>query len=89
MHYLFCLSYIPVHSKLLAYHVIPGRITSKQLTSGQVKTLEGSSAKITVDSAANAITLNNARVTQPDIPASNDQVILPPNFAASLNATPK
>ncbi|MEH2169785.1 MAG: fasciclin domain-containing protein [Nostoc sp.] len=80
--------------KVLSYHVIPGGITSQQLTSGEVKTVEGSPVKITVDRASNSITVNNAKVTQPDIPASNgivhvvDQVLLPPNFPASLNTTP-
>ncbi|MEH2042338.1 fasciclin domain-containing protein [Nostoc sp.] len=80
--------------KLLSYHVIPGGITSQQLTSGEVKTVEGSPVKITVDRASNSITVNNAKVTQPDIPASNgivhvvDQVLVPPNFPASLNTTP-
>lgn len=80
--------------KLLTYHVVPGRITSKQLKSGQVKTVEGTPVKITVNPANNTITVNDARVTQPDISASNgivhvvDKVILPPNFPASLNATP-
>lgn len=80
--------------KLLSYHVIPGGITSQQLTSGEVKTVEGSPVKITVDRATNSITVNNAKVSQPDIPASNgivhvvDQVLLPPNFSASLNTTP-
>lgn len=80
--------------RLLAYHVIPGGITSQQLTSGQVKTIEGSPVQITVDPASNSITVNNAKVTQPDIPASNgivhivDQVLLPPNFPPSLKTTP-
>lgn len=80
--------------KLLSYHVIPGGITSQQLTSGEVKTAEGSPVKITVDRTSNSITVNNAKVTQPDIPASNgivhvvDRVLLPPNFPTSLNTTP-
>ncbi|MBW4453153.1 MAG: fasciclin domain-containing protein [Nostoc indistinguendum CM1-VF10] len=79
---------------LLAYHTIPGGITSQQLTSGQVKTVEGSPVQITVDRASNSITVNNVKVTQPDIPASNgivhivDQVLLPPNFPTNLNNTP-
>ncbi|MEH1811238.1 fasciclin domain-containing protein [Nostoc sp.] len=80
--------------KLLSYHVISGGITSQQLTSGEVKTVEGSPLKITVDRASNSVTVNNAKVTQPDIPASNgivhvvDHVLVPPNFPASLNTTP-
>ncbi|MCC5643429.1 fasciclin domain-containing protein [Nostoc sp. CHAB 5824] len=80
--------------RLLSYHVIPGGITSQQLTSGQIKTVEGSPVQITVDRANNSITANNAKVTQPNIPASNgiihivDQVLLPPNFPPSLKTTP-
>ncbi|MDB9373985.1 fasciclin domain-containing protein [Nodularia sphaerocarpa] len=73
-------------AKLIAYHVVPGQVTSSQLTSGEVKTVEGSPVKIDVDDATRGITVNDAKVTQADIPASNgivhviDQVILPPDF---------
>ncbi|WP_414551664.1 fasciclin domain-containing protein [Anabaena sp. CCY 0017] len=73
-------------AKLIAYHVIPGQVTSTQLTSGEVKTIEGSPVTIDVDDATQGVTVNNATVTQADIPASNgvvhviDQVILPPDF---------
>ncbi|RUR72228.1 fasciclin domain-containing protein [Chlorogloeopsis fritschii PCC 9212] len=72
--------------RLLAYHVVPGQVTSSQFTSGDVKTVEGSPVKVKVDSAKNALTVNSARVTQADIPAKNgvihvvDKVILPPKF---------
>ena len=77
--------------KLLAYHVVPGQVTSSQLTSGQVKTIEGTPVTVKVDNTSKTITVNGAKVTQADIPASNgivhivDKVILPPNFPASLN----
>ncbi len=72
--------------KLLGYHVVPGQVTSSQLTSGKVKTVEGTPVTIKVDSASNTVTVNDAKVVQGDIPASNgivhvvDKVILPPNF---------
>lgn len=72
--------------KLLGYHVVPGQVTSSQLTSGQVKTVEGTPVTIKVDSASNSVTVNGAKVVQADIPASNgivhvvDKVILPANF---------
>ncbi|BAZ10315.1 beta-Ig-H3/fasciclin [Calothrix sp. NIES-4071] len=72
--------------KLLGYHVVPGRVTSSQLKSGNVKTLEGQSVKVAVNTGASGITVNGAKVVQADIPASNgivhvvDKVILPPNF---------
>ncbi len=80
--------------KLLAYHVVPGQITSSQITSGQVKTVEGTPITIKVEDTGKTITVNGAKVTQADIPANNgivhivDQVILPPNFPASFNTTP-
>ncbi|WP_427160820.1 fasciclin domain-containing protein [Aliinostoc sp. HNIBRCY26] len=80
--------------KLLAYHVIPGRFTSQQLQSGQLKTLEGKPVNIKVDPSNQTITVNDAKVTQADIPASNgivhvvDKVILPPDFSNSLNTAP-
>lgn len=80
--------------KVLAYHVLPGRFTASQLQSGQVKTVEGSPITIKVDSPSQAVTVNSAKVTQADIPASNgvvhvvDKVILPPNFPPSVNTTP-
>ncbi len=79
--------------KLIAYHVVPGQITSSQLTSGEVKTVEGNPVTVKAD-APGAITVNDAKVTQADIPASNgvvhvvDRVILPPNFPATVNTSP-
>jgi uncharacterized surface protein with fasciclin (FAS1) repeats len=70
--------------KLLSYHVVPGRITSSQLKSGNVKTVEGNNIAVSV--SGSGVTVNKAKVVQADIPASNgivhvvDKVILPPNF---------
>lgn len=69
--------------KLLGYHVVPGRVTSRQLKSGNVNTVEGQSLKVSVNTG---VTVNGAKVVQADIPASNgivhvvDKVLLPPNF---------
>lgn len=71
--------------KFLGYHVIPGQVTSSQLTSGRVKTVEGTAVTLKVDSITNTVTVNDAKVIQADIPASNgvihviNKVILPPN----------
>lgn len=76
--------------KLLSYHVVPGKISSTELKSGDVKTVEGTPVTVKVDSASSEITVNNAKVIQPNIPASNgvihvvDKVILPPDIQASL-----
>lgn len=67
--------------QLLSYHVVPGRITSSQLKSGNVKTVAGSNVAVSV--SASGVTVNKAKVVQADIPASNgvvhvvDKVILP------------
>jgi uncharacterized surface protein with fasciclin (FAS1) repeats len=70
--------------KLLAYHVIPGAVTSSQLKSGEVPTAEGSSINVKVDNTNNAVTINDAKVIGSDVKASNgiihavDKVIMPP-----------
>lgn len=70
-------------ARILSYHVVPGAITSTQLKSGSVKTVEGKTVNINV--SPERVTVNDAKVTQPDIPASNgvihvvDRIILPPD----------
>jgi uncharacterized surface protein with fasciclin (FAS1) repeats len=71
--------------KILTYHVVPGKVTSSDLKSGEVKTVEGGGVNVKVDSAT-GVTVNDAKVVQPDIQASNgvihviDKVILPPDL---------
>ncbi len=71
--------------KLLTYHVVPGKVLSSDLKSGEVKSLEGGAINVKVDPAS-GVTVNDARVTQADITASNgvihaiDNVILPPDL---------
>ncbi|MBD2677261.1 MULTISPECIES: fasciclin domain-containing protein [Nostoc] len=71
--------------KLLTYHVVPGKVLSRDLKSGEVKSLEGGVINVKVD-GANGVTVNDAKVTQADITASNgvihaiDNVILPPDL---------
>jgi uncharacterized surface protein with fasciclin (FAS1) repeats len=70
--------------KILSYHVVPGSITSDDLSSGDVATVEGSPVTVTVGEGM--VMVNEASVIQPDIPASNgvihaiDRVILPPDL---------
>lgn len=82
----------PALVELLGYHVIPGKVTSTQLKAGAVKTVEGTPVTVKIDSTSNTVTINNAKVTQADIPAKNgvihvvDKVILPPDIQATLNS---
>ena len=68
---------------ILLYHVVPGNVTADQVTklNGQsVKTLQGSSVKV---KTSHGVRVDNAKVTQTDIKASNgvihviDTVLMP------------
>lgn len=81
--------------QLLSYHVVPGQVTSSQLSSGEVATAEGEPVKIKVDSASSDINVNDAKVIQADIPVKNgvvhvvDRVILPAEMKSKLDAGEK
>ncbi|MGD2139487.1 MAG: fasciclin domain-containing protein [Burkholderiales bacterium] len=67
-------------TKVLTYHVVPGKIMAADVTPGQVTTVEGQALTITT---ANGVMVNNANVIKTDIVASNgvihviDAVVLP------------
>jgi uncharacterized surface protein with fasciclin (FAS1) repeats len=67
--------------KVLTYHVVPGAVTSKQLKSGSVATVEGSN--VTVKIKGKKVMINNANVILADVKASNgvihaiDTVLMP------------
>jgi uncharacterized surface protein with fasciclin (FAS1) repeats len=67
-------------AKILTYHVVAGKVTSKMIKSGEVKTVEGSSVKVVVDKG---VSVNDAKVVAADVEASNgvihviDKVLLP------------
>ena len=78
---------------ILSYHVIPGRVLAKNVKSGRVKTLNGSSFEIRVDEVG--VTVNKARVVATDVMASNgvihvvDAVIMPPSSSSSRGSQAK
>ena len=66
---------------MLTYHVVPGRITSAQITSdSEQKTVEGSVLKLVVNGG---VVVNDANVIQADVEAENgvihviDRVLIP------------
>ncbi|MDZ4874917.1 MAG: hypothetical protein CLLPBCKN_004313 [Chroococcidiopsis cubana SAG 39.79] len=71
--------------KILTYHVVPGNVTSSDLKSGEVKTVEGGAVNVQAD-PSKGVSVNDASVVQPDIKASNgvihaiDKVMLPPDL---------
>jgi uncharacterized surface protein with fasciclin (FAS1) repeats len=68
--------------KILTYHVLPGEVTSDQVTAGDVATVEGQSVTISTDGG---VKVNDANVIATDVEASNgvihviDAVIVPPD----------
>ncbi len=67
-------------STVLTYHVVPGKVMSKDVKAGMVKTVEGSSLTV---STMGGVKVDNANVTAVDIVADNgvihviDTVVLP------------
>lgn len=67
---------------LLSYHVLPGRMTAAEAANGKAKTVEGS--EVALAKAGSFLTVEDAVVTQADLPASNgvvhviDRVLMPP-----------
>ena len=80
-----------VLAKILTYHVVSGVTLAKNITAGDVATVEGDSITLSVD----PVKANDATIITADIPASNgvihaiDTVLLPPGVdLASLVAAP-
>ncbi len=67
-------------TKVLTYHVVPGKIMAKDVKAGMVKTVQGS--EITL-ATTGGVTVNGAKVVAADVAASNgvihaiDTVIMP------------
>ena len=66
---------------ILTYHVLPGKVAAKNVKSGRVKTVNGSTVELRV--YRGAVTVDKAKVLKTDIMASNgvihviDSVIIP------------
>jgi len=71
----------PALARVLTYHVVPGRVSSAQIThDGEQKTVEGGVLTIAVNGG---VTVNDATVIQADVEAGNgvihviDRVLIP------------
>ena len=68
-------------TKVLTYHVVPGKVMAADVKPGAVKSVEGSN--LTVSMMGNKVRLDKATVTQTDIAADNgvihviDTVVMP------------
>jgi uncharacterized surface protein with fasciclin (FAS1) repeats len=73
--------------RLLSYHVVPGQLTANQLRTGELNTAEGKPVNVQINSDGSQVRVNNAQVTQANIPASNgvihavNQVLIPPDVS--------
>lgn len=72
--------------RILAYHVIEGKVTSSDIEMGQVTTAEGNPIDVQINGEAEnmQVSVNEAKVVEADLEASNgvihviDKVMLPP-----------
>ena len=67
---------------VLTYHVVPGRLTSAEVKTGNVKTVQG--ANVALSKAGTFVTVEDAVVQTADVPVTNgvvhviDRVLIPP-----------
>lgn len=72
--------------KIVRYHVIPGVISESDLLSGELKTLDGTTVKVSPSSSATQLILNDATAKELPVLAKNgvivriDRVLLPPGL---------
>ncbi|MDJ0723923.1 MAG: fasciclin domain-containing protein [Prochloraceae cyanobacterium] len=70
--------------QILTYHVVSGKVTSKDIRSGDVDTVEGSPVMVKAKRGGRKVKVNNAMVIKADVMASNgvihviDKVLIPP-----------
>jgi uncharacterized surface protein with fasciclin (FAS1) repeats len=67
---------------VLSYHVLPGKVTAAEVKNGNAKTVQG--ANVALAKSGSYVTVEDAMVTQADVPATNgvvhiiDRVLMPP-----------
>lgn len=67
---------------VLTYHVLPGKVTAAEVKNGNAKTVQG--ANVALGKSGTYVTVEEAMVTQADVPATNgvvhiiDRVLIPP-----------
>jgi transforming growth factor-beta-induced protein len=79
-------------TKILTYHVVPGKVLAADIKPGDVATVEGGTVKLATDGG---VTVNDAKVIGADVPSSNgvihviDKVLVPSGVdVAALLAGP-
>lgn len=68
-------------ANILSYHVVPGKLMAKDITSGDSKTVQGT--MLTIAKSDDGVTVGGAKVTKTDMESSNgvvhsiDTVVMP------------
>ena len=76
-----------VLQRVLSYHVLPTKVTSSEISDGEVETLDGG---LVIEVTEDRVIVNNASVITPDIEASNgvihvvNRVLLPGDLQSTL-----
>lgn len=76
-----------VLQRVLSYHVLPEKVTSSEISDGEVEALDGG---LVIDVNEEGVIVNNASVVTPDIEASNgvihvvNRVLLPADLQSTL-----
>ncbi len=72
--------------RIIRYHVIPGEISESDLISGELKTIDGTTVKVSASSSATQVIINDATARELPLLAKNgvivriDRVLLPPGL---------
>jgi uncharacterized surface protein with fasciclin (FAS1) repeats len=62
--------------QVLAYHLVPGRVSERQVDAQELETLHGSTISLNGDPNANELMLNDAVASNAPLAAANDSVIV-------------
>lgn len=69
---------------VLSYHVVPAKLPAAEVKNGSVKTIQGANLALALAKSGSFVTVEDAMVTQADVPAGNgvvhviDRVLMPP-----------
>jgi uncharacterized surface protein with fasciclin (FAS1) repeats len=80
--------------QILRYHVVPGEVTTNELSPGELTTFEDVPLNIEIDRTTNQVAVNDANVIQANVQASNgiihviNEVLIPPNLEVSQSGEP-
>ncbi len=66
----------PILEQVLAYHLVPGRVSEREVYAQELETLQGSTISLNGDPNATELMLNDAVASNTPLAAANDSVIV-------------